>query len=149
MLPKKLITKNCKQVYCSIKKFYLLSSCMYALASCWLILSFIYEGQARIVVCPSKWIYHIPCPGCGLTRACLAVLHGHLLEGIVINPNCIIAFFLYITFPVLLLYDMMAHRTYCFELYNKIEKRISQKKIIIFILVIEGIVWWHNLCLKI
>ncbi len=38
-----------------------------------------------IYVCPIKAIFHLPCPGCGLTRGFSAILHFHLLDAIHYN----------------------------------------------------------------
>ena len=62
---------------CSYKKFYILSTIIYAIACAWVMVAYCTEGQSGLVVCPSKLIYHIPCPGCGMTRATLLVIHGH------------------------------------------------------------------------
>ncbi len=37
-------------------------------------------------VCPMAALTGRPCPGCGLTRATLALLHGHLVEGLRFHP---------------------------------------------------------------
>ena len=52
---------------CSYKKFYILSTIIYAIACAWVMVAYCTEGQSGLVVCPSKIIYHIPCPGCGMT----------------------------------------------------------------------------------
>lgn len=35
--------------------------------------------------CPFRFITGLPCPGCGMTRALLALLKGHLAESIACN----------------------------------------------------------------
>jgi hypothetical protein len=37
-------------------------------------------------LCPSAGLFGIPCPGCGLTRATLAALHGHWQQAFVTHP---------------------------------------------------------------
>lgn len=38
------------------------------------------------VACPSARMFNQPCPGCGLTRATMAALHGHLGEAFHMHP---------------------------------------------------------------
>ena len=58
-----------------------------------------------VTACPSKLLWHIPCPGCGTTRALLLILKGDILEGISLNPNSIIAVVYLAVSPFLLLID--------------------------------------------
>lgn len=41
---------------------------------------------AGIPLCPVAIVAHQPCPGCGLTRATLAMLHGHVAEASHLHP---------------------------------------------------------------
>ena len=48
-----------------------------------------YLEQARHVylpLCPLKRFTGVPCPTCGATRAVLATLGGHVMEGFLYNP---------------------------------------------------------------
>jgi hypothetical protein len=36
-------------------------------------------------LCPIEYLFHIPCPGCGLTRAAIHLLHGELSAAISAN----------------------------------------------------------------
>lgn len=42
-------------------------------------------------ICPSAALFRQPCPGCGLTRATLALLHGDLGAAMALNPAAPIA----------------------------------------------------------
>ena len=37
--------------------------------------------------CPLRSLTGIPCPLCGMTRACVAALHGHLGASLAFNPG--------------------------------------------------------------
>lgn len=41
-------------------------------------------------LCPSAFLLHIPCPGCGLTRATLALLRGDLATALAVQPLALI-----------------------------------------------------------
>jgi hypothetical protein len=38
------------------------------------------------LVCPLRALTGIPCPLCGMTRACVAAMHGHLGASLAFNP---------------------------------------------------------------
>jgi hypothetical protein len=38
------------------------------------------------LACPFRTVTGIPCPLCGMTRAVVATVHGHLLESLRFNP---------------------------------------------------------------
>ena len=38
------------------------------------------------LVCPMRAMTGIPCPFCGMTRACVAAMHGHLGTSLSFNP---------------------------------------------------------------
>lgn len=39
-----------------------------------------------VPLCPIAAVIRQPCPGCGLTRATLALLHGHVGESVRLHP---------------------------------------------------------------
>ncbi len=41
--------------------------------------------------CPIRFLFGIPCPGCGTTRACAAALHGDFAEAFRWHPLFIVA----------------------------------------------------------
>jgi hypothetical protein len=40
----------------------------------------------HVPICPSAALAHVPCPGCGLTRATKALLHADLAGAMAFNP---------------------------------------------------------------
>jgi Protein of unknown function (DUF2752) len=38
------------------------------------------------IACPLRAATGIPCPMCGMTRACVALLHGHVASSLAFNP---------------------------------------------------------------
>jgi hypothetical protein len=43
-----------------------------------------------VPLCPFAIVTRIPCPGCGLTRATLALLHGHVDEALRFHPLSVV-----------------------------------------------------------
>lgn len=129
---------------CSFKKFYILSTIIYAIACAWVIVAYCTEGQSGLVVCPSKLIYHIPCPGCGMTRATLLVIHGHWADAIRMNPNVVICMVGIIIFPILLVADMAKDTACLHQTYQKIEHLLHKRLVISLILLFELAIMAHN-----
>lgn len=61
---------------------------VYILGMVWIILNNIYD--ISLVLCPTKILFGIPCPGCGMTRAVKLCLEGKLLTAVRLNPNIIL-----------------------------------------------------------
>lgn len=47
--------------------------------------------------CPMRAITGIPCPLCGMTRACVAAVHGHLGASLAFNPGGLLVMLLALT----------------------------------------------------
>ena len=41
--------------------------------------------------CPSYWLFGVYCPGCGITRALHALLHGNVAQALAYNPLAILS----------------------------------------------------------
>ena len=45
-----------------------------------------FVSLTRVPFCPLAGVLGVPCPGCGLTRATLALLHGNLRQALHLHP---------------------------------------------------------------
>ena len=76
-----------------------------------------------IPLCPFKLFTTLPCPGCGGIRAANALLHGHVLEALYINPlSCILIVYIALL-PFVYLYDKLTCHTIIQSLFFQPWKR--------------------------
>ncbi|MCQ2312197.1 MAG: DUF2752 domain-containing protein [Paludibacteraceae bacterium] len=104
-----------------------------------------FRGQTAIVVCPSKLIFHVPCPGCGVTRAVLLALHGQVIEALCFNPNVIFALGFIFLYPILILYDGLTQKTHLFTIYYSLDAALKRPMFFVPFGVFEIIIWIHNI----
>lgn len=121
----------------------MLSAAVYIVVCAWLLL--VKEGQTSITVCPSKLIYHIPCPGCGVTRATLLMLKGNIVDALIMNPNCLFAIIFLYAYPILLFLSVINKKSYIFFCYRMMDRILRTKKYLYTLLVGELIIWIHNI----
>ena len=50
------------------------------------LLSFEASPAHGLVLCPFRFITGLSCPGCGMTRACMAAVRGHWVESLSYHP---------------------------------------------------------------
>ena len=50
------------------------------------ILGFAFWNPWMAFPCPVRFVLRVPCPGCGMTRACAAVFHGKFAEAHAMHP---------------------------------------------------------------
>ena len=63
----------------------------------------------------------------------------------VLNPNVIISILFLILCPNLLLIDFIEKKNNILRLYNHIELQLHKKTILIPFLIIETLIWLHNI----
>ncbi|MDE5980706.1 MAG: DUF2752 domain-containing protein [Bacteroidaceae bacterium] len=102
------------------------------------------EGQTAITVCPSKLVYHIPCPGCGVTRASLLFLKGQFLNAVRLNPNCLAAIFFLFAYPVIAFYSLLTRHSYIADTWEWGLGMLKKKWGLGVFLLCEAAIWIHN-----
>lgn len=50
------------------------------------------EVLPAVTLCPTLLVTGLECPGCGLTRAFIAIAHGRLAEALELNAGSLVAF---------------------------------------------------------
>ena len=111
----------------------------------WLIFVSFSNGQTSITICPSKLIYHIPCPGCGLTRATICFHRGDIEEALLYNPNVFfVVAFIYMV-PVFFIYDFIKKKEILYLVYVKINRKLERPIFLFMLFIFELIIWINNI----
>jgi len=98
------------------------------------------DPAMTLIPCPLKSIFHIPCPGCGMTRAFILIGHFHLREAFEMNSNSLFAYALL----VLMTINEMVFRLTGRQLRLHLTPRLT---VIIFLLgfSLMAMGWYRNL----
>ena len=119
------------------------TSAFYLLATIWLLLNTM--GIISVTICPLKLLFHIPCPGCGITRASGLLLKGQFFDAFTLNPNVLIVLPCIAIYPFLLFIRIKYHHDYISYVLSLLEL----KKIYIPLAIAEVLIWIHNIIIGI
>ena len=119
------------------------TSVFYLIATIWLLLNF--WGIISVTICPLKLLFHIPCPGCGITRASGLLLQGQIIDAVMMNPNVLIVLPCIAIYPFLLFIRIKFHHYYISYVLSLLEL----KKIYIPLAIAEVLIWIHNIIIGI
>lgn len=114
-------------------------SLVYVLGIIWITLN--NYLKISLTLCPTKAIFGIPCPGCGITRAIMLSLKGELIAALQLNPNIALAWILIPFAPVLVFFQITTKRNYI----GKINSTLNKKGFLIPFGIIEGLIWAYNI----
>lgn len=125
------------------RPLYLFTSVLLLLGYAWLIYVFQQNGSKALSTCMFHNITRYPCPSCGTTRSMMALIQGHLLTGILINPFGLIVLTAMIILPLLIGYDLIMRKLWFIRFYLKIEKLVQKPKLaaVLIFLVIANWIW--------
>lgn len=99
----------------------------------------LYQYYHFVIPCFFKSIFHIPCPGCGMTRAFKEIIHFHFRESFKYNILGLPFFITLLIINILLIYDILLKK----DLVTLFLKQISKYILIIILLII--ISWGINI----
>ena len=140
MQPKNKTTPNFRHIFIKPQVIAIIA---YIIVCLWLYIA--KEGKTAIIVCPSKLLYGIPCPGCGVTRATLMALHGDIIEALAFNPNCLFAIAFILVFPFVVYVSIYKKKDYTAYSYNMINNYIKNKPLLTIFLFVEICIWIRNI----
>ena len=133
--------------YCLFSKpyrsFYISAISISLIGVAWLVLN-ITVGQA-FVVCPTKLLLHLPCPGCGMTRAILALSEGDIMQAIYYNANSVIILPILAVSIMVLIFDCITANTYMYRGYHAINRYLNNRYFIVLFVLVEALIEYHHI----
>ena len=94
-----------------------------------------------ITLCPTKILWGIPCPGCGITRAVKLCFEGDLLAAVRMNPNIIHVWIVLPIAPLILITQLKTRKDYIARINAFLDKKVY----LVIILIAEGSIWIYNI----
>lgn len=131
---------------CSSSEFYMMDrqdtivlSLIYLLGIVWIILNEYFN--LSITLCPTKVLWGIPCPGCGMTRAVKLCFEGELWAAVRMNPNIILVWIILPIAPLILITQLKTRKDYIARINAFLDKKVY----LVIILIAEGSIWIYNI----
>lgn len=94
-----------------------------------------------ITLCPTKILWGIHCPGCGITRAIKLCFEGDLWAAVLMNPNIILVWIILPIAPFILIIQLTTRKDYIARINAFLDKKIY----LVIILIAEGSIWIYNI----
>lgn len=94
-----------------------------------------------ITLCPTKILWGIPCPGCGITRAIKLCFEGDLWAAVRMNPNIILVWIVLPIAPFILIIQLTTRKDYIARINAFLDKKVY----LVIILIAEGSIWIYNI----
>ena len=123
------------------QRFYKFSTAFFILAGSWGILHLLNLIPAWFSLCLFKSFTGLPCPGCGTTRAGLAILHGSLIDAFLINPIGSLLLILLVIAGLFLVTDLISGKPRLRNFFELAEVRLKNRKLWVPLIVIILVNW--------
>ena len=113
----------------------------------WLAINVYYgsDGPDSPNVCVIRNVTGYPCPSCGSTRAILAMVHGHVLQALYLNPIGILLFGVLLVAPVWLAYDLINGKDTFHQAYYWLEQLARRRGVAIVLILLVAANWIWNI----
>ncbi|MCF6131666.1 DUF2752 domain-containing protein [Flavobacterium wongokense] len=95
--------------------------------------------------CIIKSVTGYPCPSCGTTRAVSLLLHGKIIDSIVLNPFGIIVAMMMAVFPIWVVIDIVLKKDTFFRAYEKAEATIRKPWLATILIALVLLNWIWNI----
>jgi len=110
----------------------------------WLLMHLGNSAQVQLQLCWIKATTGMPCAACGTTRAADALMHGRIVEAILINPLGLPVMLIMLISPVWILADVLLSRDSFFRAFGVIEMKLSSRGLAIALIALVMANWIWN-----
>ena len=76
--------------------------------------------------CITKFLFHIPCPACGTTRAVRAVFHGEWWDSLYYNPFGLLVAVAMVVVPIWIIADLFTGSASFLKAYHWVEGKLRE-----------------------
>lgn len=114
-------------------------SLVYILGIVWVVINI--NSDINIILCPTKVLFGIPCPGCGITRSLKFCFDGAWGDAIKMNPNIILVWIIAPIAPVLLIIKFMTKIDYV----GKVNALLNNRIFLSVFGIVESVIWTYNI----
>ena len=104
-----------------------LYSLLLLLTACGYLWLYVSNDSSRVFLwngCLTRYLFHIPCPSCGTTRAVLAFFHGEWMNSLYYNPLGIIMGILMVVVPIWIVVDLLTGSSSLLKDYHITETKL-------------------------
>ena len=122
-------------------RFYLFYAGFLAIAAAWAIAQYFHWLPNVFSLCLFKSITGLACPGCGTTRAGLALLDGNFSAALGTNPLGIITIVLLTLSTLLFAYDVFTHEKILLTTAQKTERALKNPRVFISVIALILMNW--------
>ena len=124
-----------------LHRFYLLYAGFMAIAAAWAIVQFFHWLPNVFSLCLFKSITGLACPGCGTTRAGLALLDGNFSAALGTNPLGIITIVMLTLSTLLFAYDVFTQEKILLTTAQKTERALKKPGVFISVIALILMNW--------
>lgn len=122
-------------------RFYLFYAGFLAIAAAWAIAQYFHWLPNVFSLCLFKSITGLACPGCGTTRAGLAMLDGNILAALETNPIGIITIVVLTASAILFAYDVFTQGKILLTTAQKTERALKKPGVFISVMTLVLMNW--------
>ncbi len=92
--------------------------------------------------CPFYALFHVPCPGCGITRGFICLMSGNIYGAFNHNPLIIPFVVIWLMSMMLFVYDLITLKSHLNNLYVNVNEYLSKHQVVTLVIIALGLSPW-------